>query len=89
MTMETMWTEKMSAAVPLYTTPELSLTVTALPIISVKKPEGSFADAVPFSILINEAELRYNWQGDRCQGLLWQIERKALGPIGIVLFEQQ
>lgn len=39
---------------PLYTTPELSFTVTGLPIISDKKPEGSLPSpwvTVPFSMV--------------------------------------
>lgn len=36
---------------PLKTTPEFSFTVTGAPLISVKKPEGSLEDDVPFSII--------------------------------------
>lgn len=33
---------------PLYTTPELSFTVTGAPMISLRKPDGSFASPAPF-----------------------------------------
>lgn len=45
--------------VPLKTTPELSLTVTGAPLISLRKPEGSWAEGAPFSIVDGE--------GGRCE----------------------
>lgn len=37
------------------TTPELSFTVTGAPLISVRKPDGSFADAALFSMVSGES----------------------------------
>ena len=42
---------------PLYTTPELSLTVTGAPVISLRKPEGSLpSEGAPFSIFASGSE---------------------------------
>lgn len=60
---------------PLYSTPEFNLTVTGAPMISLRKPEGSLAALVPFSILLS-TDVLVPFQNFTPQQRCWNVTRQ-------------